>query len=163
MALHDRDQQQPQPDRPPAQAAGAPARLRPVHRSARRNRTATGRDGLGGPLSGRGPRPRGRPRRPRGPLRAARERRAGVRGGAPASAGQPARRPDPARGARLLRARGRRFARHHGRLGQQRPPARPQDDRRRCARAEPAGHAARARRRAAQRARRGLHGRHATG
>ena len=44
--------------------------------------------------------------------------------------------------------RGRRDARDHDRLGQQRPAARPQDGRRAAARAKPAGDAARARRRA---------------
>ena len=65
-------------------------------------------DNLGLPLSesvvARGlPRgPGGRLRGARGPLRAARERRAGLRRGTAAPAGQPARGVDPAGGARLL-------------------------------------------------------------
>ena len=62
---------------------------------------------------------------------------------------QPARRADPARGARLLRPRGRGVARDDDRVGQQRAAARAQGGRRAAPRAEPAGHAARARRRAA--------------
>ena len=110
-----------------------------------------GRVGLGRAVPGRDARPRGRLRRPRGSLRAARERRARVHRGAPAPAGQPARGADPARGARLLGPRGRRDPRDDHRLGQQRPAARPHGGRRAAARAEPAGHAALARRRAAAR------------
>ena len=158
VALHDRHEHLPEPDRAPAQA-GAAARLRPVDRPARRRSGCrrSSRSGWSPTRTSAGP--RGRPRRARGALRAARERRARLRRGAPAPAGQPARRADPARGARLLRARGGRVARHDGRLGEQRPPARAQDGRRALPRAEPAGHAARARRREAARAGRGLHGR----
>ena len=98
---------------------------------------------------------------PRRPLRAARERGAGVRGRPSASARKPARRPHPARGARLLREGGGGGARHLGGLGEQRASAGAQDRGRQRSRAEPAGHAARARRRWRPRGRRGLHGRHA--
>ena len=94
---------------------------------------------------------RGRARIPGGALRAARGRRAGLHRGAPAAAPEPARRPDPARGARVLRPGGGGLARHVGGLGEQRPPARPQDRRGAHARAEPAGHPALARRRRPQR------------
>ena len=96
-------------------------------------------------------------------LRAARERRARLRRGAPASAGEPARRPDPAGGARLLGPRGRGGARHDRRLGEQRPPARPEIRRPTAPRAEPAGNPTRARRRGAHRPRRELHGRDGRG
>ena len=59
-----------------------------------------------------------------------------------------ARRADPARGARLLRAGDGGRARDLGRLGEQRAPARAQDGRGARARAEPAGDAPRAGRRA---------------
>ena len=144
----DRHQHLPGRDRAAAQA-GAADRLRPGRRSPRRPRRAAGRVGVGRALPGRDARPRGRLRRARGPLRAARERRARVRRRAPAPAGQPARGADPARGARLLGPGGRGDARHDRRLGQQRAAARPRGGRRAAARAEPAGDAARARRRAA--------------
>ena len=99
----------------------------------------------------------GRAGRPGGPLRAARERRARLRRRAAAPARQPARRAHPARGARLLGQGDRRDARDDRRLGQQRAAARARDRRGAPARAEPAGHAARAGRRAPQRDRRGLH------
>ena len=67
------------------------------------------------------------------------------------AAAEPARGADPARGARLLGAGGGGGARHDGRVGEQRPPARAQDRGRSPARAEPAGHPASARRRRAQR------------
>ena len=103
------------------------------------------------PYPDEGARPRGRPRRARGPLRAARERRAGVRRGAPAPAGQPARRADPARGARASpRSEMAESLDTTRRLREQRAPARAQDGRRAAAGAEPAGHAARARRRSAR-------------
>ena len=75
----------------------------PGRRPPRGPRRAARRVGLGRALPGRDARPRGRLRGARGPLRAARERRAGVRRRAPAPAAQPARGADPARGARLLR------------------------------------------------------------
>ena len=81
----------------PRPGRGSPRQPRPAHATA-------GRDGVDGALPGRAAGPRGRIRRARGALRAARERRAGVRRGAAAPAAQPARRADPARGARLLRA-----------------------------------------------------------
>ena len=109
---------------------------------------AADRVGLGRALPGRAARPGDGLRRARGALRAARERRAGVHRRAPAPARQPARRADHARGARLLGAGGRRAARDHDRVGQQRAAARPRDGRREAARPEPAGDAARARRRA---------------
>ena len=96
----------------------------PGHRPARGPRRAARRVGLDRALPGRDAGPRGRLRRARGPLRAARERRARLRRGAPAPARQPARRPDPARGARLLGPGGGRVARHDHRLGEQRPAAR---------------------------------------
>ena len=121
--------------------------------------SAARRVDVGRALSRRAARARGRPRRPRGPLRAPRERRAGLRRGAPAPAAQPARRAHPARGARLLGPGDRRGARDDRRRGQQRPAARAQGGRRAPARPQPAGHAARARRPAPARDRRGLHGR----
>ena len=129
-------------DLAPPQARAA-ARLRPPDRPSRQLRPgpAADRVGVGRALPGRGARPRGRARRSRGPLRAARERGAGVRGRAPEPARQPARRADPARGARLLRERGRRFARHERGVGEQRAPARAQDGGRAPARAQPAGDA----------------------
>src|SRR5215212_10041273 len=103
--------------------------------SARRPRRAPDRIGLGRALPGRAPR-----------LRAARERRAGVRRRAPALATESARRAHPARGAGLLGARGGRGARHYGGLGQQRSAARAQGDRRAAAAAQSAGHRSLARR-----------------
>ena len=85
--------------------------------------------GVGGALSRRADRGRGRLGRPGGALRAARERGARVRRGAPAPAREPARRADPARGARLLGPGGRRDARHDRRLGEQRAAARAQGGR----------------------------------
>ena len=99
----------------------------------------------------------GRLRGARGPLRAARGRGAGLRRGAPASAGDPAGGPDHARGARLLGPRGVGVAGDDGRLGEQRAATRAQGGRRAAPRAEPAGDAALARRRAGPRARRRLH------
>ena len=64
---------------------------------------------------------------------------------------EPACRADPARGARVLGPGGRGLARHLRRLREQRPAARPQDRGGPPARAEPAGHAAGARRRRAER------------
>ena len=92
----------------------------------------------------------------RGALRAARERRARLRRRAAAPPCAPARRADPARGARLLRPRGRRDARVHRGVGQQRAAAGAQGDRGAAARAQPAGHAAHARRPRGPRARRPL-------
>ena len=91
----------------------------------RRPRAAAGRVGLARAVPGRAARRRGRPRGPRGPLRAARERRARVHRRRAAPARDAARRADPARGARLLGPRGRRVARDHRRVGQQRAAARP--------------------------------------
>ena len=142
LALHDRDQHLPEPDRATAQARAADRLQRPSTGDVR-PRAAAARVGLGRALPRRRARARGRLRRARGALRAARERRAGLRRGAPEPARQPARGADPARGAGLLGQRGGGVARHHGRVGQQRPPARPQDRRRAAPRAEPAGDAAR--------------------
>ena len=83
----------------------------PGGRPPRRPRRAAGRIGLGGALSRRDARPRGRARRSGGALRAARERRARLHRGASAPAGAPARRAHPPRRARLLGARGGRGAR----------------------------------------------------
>ena len=117
LALPHRDQRLPEHDRAPARA-GAADELRP----GRPIRTATNR---------RSPSPSGSSRtrtsssvwrRLRGAgraLRAARERRAGVRRGAAAAPGAPARDPRHARGARLLGARGGGLAGYDGRLRQQ--------------------------------------------
>ena len=72
-----------------------------------------------------------------------------------------ARRADPARGARLLGARGRGDDGDDDGVGQQRAAARPGDDRRAPAGAQPAGEPANARRRRAGERRRELHRRHA--
>ena len=148
VALHDRHQHLPEPDRaaPETRAAG---RLRPRRRPARRSGRAGRRVGVARALPGRDARRRGRPRGPGGALRAARERRARVHRGASAPAPEPARSPDPARGARLLGTGGGGLARDVRGIGEQRPSAGPQDRRGAPARAEPAGHAARARRRRA--------------
>ena len=110
----DRDQHLPRPDRPAAQARAAD-RLRPRLGPARRPGDAARRIGLDRALPGRAARAAGRARGTRGALRAARERRAGVRRGAPAPAGTPARGADHARGARLLGQGGRGGARDDGR------------------------------------------------
>ncbi len=115
--------------------------------------------GLARAVSGRAVPARGRHRGAGSPLRAARECRACLRRGAPASAAAAACRAAPARGARLLCARGRRASRHHRPVREQRPAASPPVDERARARAEPAGDAPRARRRALPRARHPLHGR----
>ena len=140
VALQGRDQRLPEARGAPAQAR-APGRLRPGRRPARRARRAGARAAVGRALSRRRPR-----------LRAARERRARVHRGAPAPARAPARGADPQRGARLLGRGGRRGARDDARLGLQRAPARAQDRRRAPPPPEPAGDAARARRRTPARA-----------
>ncbi len=153
LALPDRDQQLPAADRAPP-APGAPDRLRPAGRSPRRAGGSARRVRVGRALSGR--RSRRRAGLARSALRAARERRAGVRGGAPAPAGAPAGGADPPRRARLL---GRRDCRGPGdddEGGLQRAAARARDDRGAPPRARPAADAARARRRARARARRAL-------
>ena len=123
-----------------------PVDYAPGGRPPRRRRRAPPRIGLGGALSGRDARPRGRAGRPRGALRAARERRARVRRGAPAPAGAPARRAHPPRRARLLGARGGHDARDITARGRQRPAACPQGGRRAAARPQPAGGASLTRR-----------------
>ena len=125
VALHDRHQHLPRP-----RSSGGPSACCRSTTGPPPTRT-TGPASRSSSRSGSSPTPtstlgaRGRARRPRGPLRAARERRAGLRRRAPAPAGQPARRADPARGARLLGQGGRRDARDDRRLGQQRAAARP--------------------------------------
>ena len=86
-------------------------------------------------------------RRAGGPLRAARERRARVHRGAPAPARAAARGADPPRRLGFSAREVADGARDDAGLGRQRPAARPQDSRRTASRTQPAGHAARARRR----------------
>ena len=134
----DRHQHLAQRGREAAQARAAD-RLRPASDPHGRPGRAAGRVGVDRALPGRAHRARGRPGRPRGPLRAARGHRARVHRRAAAPAAQPARRADPARGARLLGPGGRRHARHHHGLGQQRAAAGARDGRQAPARPEPAG------------------------
>ena len=126
VAVHDRHEHLPDPDRAPPEARAA-RRLRPGDRPVRRPRRAGRRERLDRAVPGH--RARGRAGRPRGPLRAAREHRARVHRRAPAPAGDPARRPDPARGAGLHGQGGRREPGHDRRVGQQRAAARPRVDR----------------------------------
>jgi hypothetical protein len=105
---------------------------------------------------------RRRPRGPRGALRAARERRVGLRRRAPVATAWTTRGPAHARGARILGARGGRVARNDGCVRQQRPATRPQGDCRAAPRAEPAGDAERARRARASGDRPGLRRRDGT-
>ena len=110
--------------------------------------------GVGRALPGRSAGGRGWLCGTRGALRTARGRGARVHRRVAASAGHAARCARSTRGARILGQGGRRVAGDDGRLGQQRPPARPQDGRESAAGAESAGDAALARRRARPRARR---------
>ena len=147
VAVHDRHQRVPEGDRAAAQArasdrlraGGRPPR--PARRAAERvgvDRALSGRDAGGGPPARR-------------PLRAAREHRARLHRGAPAPAGAPARGADPARRPRLLGAEVAAALETTPASVVQRPPARPQDRRRAAPRTQPAGDAARARRRATPR------------
>ena len=157
VAVPDRHQHLPGRDQEAPQA-GAAGRLKPLlQRPARRRGRAARRVGLARALPGRAAGARRRARLSGHQLRAAREPGAGLRRRPPAPAAQPARRADRDRGARVLRERGRRHARDHHGLGEQRTAARPQAGRRAPPRAEPAGHPALARRRAAQGHRRALH------
>ena len=127
-----------------AQRRARPMDLGPARRRRRRSLGAAARERLG----------RADPRRPgapdrRRPGRARRRPRddpAGVRRRAAAPAAAPARRADPARGAALAGDRGRRAARHDGRVGQQRAAAGPGDARRPTTSPSPTRHAADGRR-----------------
>ena len=111
----------------------------PASDSARRTGRPARGDGVDRTAGRRAARPARRPGLARGPLRAARERRAGVRRGPADAVGAPARRADPARRARLLGARGRRGARRLAVLGRQRPAACAPHPRDAPSRAQPAG------------------------
>ena len=100
------------------------------------------------PYPDRDARPLGRLRLAGRSLRAARGSGARLHRGVAAPACDTARGTGSARGARLLGARGIGAARDDRRVGEQRPATRPQDSRRSTSRAEPAGDATLARRRA---------------
>ena len=116
LALPDRHQRLPHQPRGQAPASAA-RRARHLRPDGRRRPRAEPRDRL----ARAGPRRLRRGRRAR--LDPARLRRR-----AAAPAGPAARRPDPARRAALVGRRGRRGARHHGRRGQLRAPARARPD-----------------------------------
>ena len=119
LAVPHRDERLPRPDRAAPQAS-APGRLRPGRRSPRRPRRTARRVDVGGSVSRRAAPRAGRLRESRSPIRAARERGAGVHRGLAEASGHAARRVDPARRAGLLRARPPRRSR-----GRSRPPTAP--------------------------------------